>query len=83
MTHTLPTPTATPPTARAMLEEVLDLGGGLVVALLPLFVLSVPGIVLFVLLPAVLLAAVAVPLALIGALVAGPPYLLFRRFAAR
>ncbi len=61
-----------------MIGEVLDLSGGFVVALLPFIVLSVPGIVLFVLLPAVLLLALALPLAVIGAVLAGPPYLFLR-----
>jgi len=61
-----------------MLEEVIDLSTGLGVALLPLLVLSVPGIILFVLLPAVVLLVLAVPLAAIGAVVAAPPYLVAR-----
>ena len=61
-----------------MLEEVIDLSVGLGVALLPLLVLSVPAIVLFVVLPAILLLALAVPLALIGAVIAAPPYLVAR-----
>jgi hypothetical protein len=62
-----------------MLEEVIDLSVGLGVALLPLLVLAVPTLVLFVLLPAILLLALAAPLAMIGALIAVPPYLLMRR----
>ena len=61
-----------------MLEELIDLSAGLGVALLPLLLLSVPGIILFVVLPAILLLALAAPLAAIGALVAAP-YLLARR----
>jgi hypothetical protein len=61
-----------------MLEELIDLSAGAGVALLPVLLLAVPGIILFVVLPAILLLAVAVPLAVIGALVAGPPYLLAR-----
>jgi hypothetical protein len=59
------------PTAVEMLEDVLDLIGGSVVALLPLFVLSVPGIVSLglVLVP---LAVLAVPVALVAGLVAAP-----------
>ena len=90
MTHTHPTSTmATPPddgrtsqprrpTFGEMLEEVIDLSVGLGVALLPLLVLAVPAIVLFVLLPAILLLAVAAPLAVIGAVIAAPPYVLAR-----
>ena len=46
-----------------MLEEVIGLGTGLGVALLPLLALSVPAIILFVLLPALLLLPLAAPLA--------------------
>ena len=76
MTHT---PQPPRPTSGEMLGEVIDLSAGLGVAVLPLLVLSVPAIVLFVVLPAVLLLAVAVPLAVIGAVIAAPPYLLARR----
>ncbi len=72
------TPQPSRPTFGAMLVEVMDLSAGLVVALLPLLVLAVPGLVLFVLLPAVLLLALAIPLAVVGAVVAAPPYLLLR-----
>ena len=58
-----------------MLEEAIGLGAGLVVGLLPLLLLSVPGIILSV----VLLLALAVPLVAIGAVIAVPPYLLARR----
>jgi Flp pilus assembly protein TadB len=61
-----------------MLEELIDLSAGFGVALMPVLLLAVPGIILFVVLPAILLLAVAAPLAVIGALVAGPPYLLVR-----
>ncbi len=74
-----PTPQPPRPTLGEMLEELIDLSAGLGVALLPLIVLSVPGIILFVVLPAILLLAVAAPLAAIGAALAAPPYLLTRR----
>lgn len=61
-----------------MLEELIDLSAGLGVALLPVLLLSVPGIILFVVLPGILLLALAVPLAVIGAVIATPPYLLAR-----
>ena len=61
-----------------MLEELIDLSAGVGVALLPVLLLSVPGIILFVVLPAILLLALAAPLAVIGALIAAPPYLLAR-----
>ena len=72
------TPQPPRPTFGAMLVEVMDLSAGLVVALLPLLVLSVPGIVLFAVLPAILLLALAAPLAVIGAVLALPPYLVAR-----
>jgi hypothetical protein len=61
-----------------MITEVVDLGGGLAAGLLPLLLLSVPGIILFVVLPAILLLALAAPLAAVGAAIAAPPYLLAR-----
>ena len=61
-----------------MLGELLDLGAGLGAILLPLLLLAMPGIILFVVLPVILLLALAAPLALIGALLAAPPYLLAR-----
>jgi hypothetical protein len=61
-----------------MLEEVINLSVGLGVALLPLLVLSVPAIVLFVFLPAILLFALAAPLVLVGAVIAVPPCLMAR-----
>jgi hypothetical protein len=66
------------PTGGDMLAEVMDLTGGLVIVSMPLFILSLPGILAFVVAPAVLLLAVlAVPAAVLGAL-AAPPYLLYR-----
>ena len=68
----------TPPTFREMLWEATDLMSGLAVALLPLLALAVPGIALFVVLPAlVLLVVAAAPVAVAGAIVA-PVYLLTR-----
>jgi Flp pilus assembly protein TadB len=62
-----------------MLEELMDLSTGLGVVLLPLLVLSVPAIILFVVLPAILLLALAAPLAVIAV----PPYLVARRLRRR
>ena len=90
MKHTPPTSTTAtrrddartpqPPhsTFGEMLEELIDLSVGLGVALLPLLLLAVPGIILFVVLPAILLLALAAPLAAIGAVIAAPPYLVAR-----
>ena len=61
-----------------MAEELIDLSAGAGVALLPLLLLAVPGIILFVVLPAILLLALAAPLAVIGAVIAVPPYLVTR-----
>jgi hypothetical protein len=62
-----------------MLEEVIDLVTGLTVFALPALLLSIPGIVLFVLLPAILLLALLLPLAV----VAVPPILLVRWLSGR
>lgn len=61
-----------------MLEELIDLSTGFGVALLPVLLLAVPAIVLVVVPPAILLLALALPLAVIGAVLAGPPYLVAR-----
>ena len=61
-----------------MLWEVTDLAGGAAVMFLPLLLLSVPGLLLFFALPALLLLAVAaVPVVVAGAIV-GPVYLVVR-----
>jgi hypothetical protein len=93
MTHTLPiSTTATPrndtpelprPTFGEILEVAMGLGGGLVAALLPLFLLSVPGVMLLIVLPAMLLLALAALPAVVGAVILAPPYLLVRRLRRR
>jgi cell division protein FtsW (lipid II flippase) len=61
-----------------MLEQVVDLGTSLGILAVPLFSIALPGVLLFLVLPAVLLiAAAAVPVAAAAALLA-PPYLLVR-----
>jgi hypothetical protein len=71
------TPADRPPLGE-MLGEVADLSAGLGTVLLPLFLPAVPGFMLFVVLPALLLlAVVAAPLAVLGA-IAGPAYLVAR-----
>ena len=86
-----PTMQTTPPTpcqdssqtTGEMLWEVADLAGGAAVMLLPLLLLAVPGIAAFVVLPAlVLLAVVAAPVAVAGAVVV-PTYLLIRAVSRR
>jgi hypothetical protein len=84
MTHTPPTSTTATPhddartpqptqsTFGEMLEELVDLSAGFGVALMPVLLLAMPGIVLCVVLPAILLLALALPLAVIGAVIAGP-----------
>ena len=81
--HTAP-PTPPPPrgreassTAGDMLWEVADLAGGAVVTLLPVVILAVPSAILFLLLPAlVILAVAAVAVVLAGAITV--PFLLTR-----
>src|SRR6476469_510359 len=91
MKHTPPTATTrddarTPQPADStfgeMLEEVIDLSTGVGVALMPALLLAMPGIVLCVVLPAILLLALAAPLVVIGAVIAGP-FLLARRLRRR
>jgi Flp pilus assembly protein TadB len=73
----------TPRTVGELLWEVSDLAGGATVMLLPLLLLAVPGLTLFVLLPAiVLLAVAAAPTAVAGAVVV-PSYLLVRAIKRR
>ena len=72
------TPQPQRPTFGEMLEEVLDLGAGLAIVLLPLFPLAVAAIVRFVVLPAIVLLVPVAALAAIGAALAAPPYLLAR-----
>jgi hypothetical protein len=57
-----------------MLWDLMDLSAGFGVALLPALLLAIPGIILFVVLPALLL----LPFAVVGALLAAPPYLIAR-----
>jgi hypothetical protein len=61
-----------------MLEELMDLSAGFGVAFLPALLLAVPGIILIVVPTIILLLALALPLAVIGAVIAVPPYLLAR-----
>jgi hypothetical protein len=71
------------PTLGQLLGEVLDLGAGLFILLLPLLTTALPGIVLLLILPAALLAVMAaVPVAIVAAIV-GPPYLLIRTIRRR
>jgi Flp pilus assembly protein TadB len=71
------------PTFKEMLGELLDLGAGLGVLLMPALVITLPGVILMLILPAVLIgAALAIPALLAGALLA-PPYLLLKRRGRR
>ncbi len=66
------------PSFAEMLGDVIDLTGGLAVVLLPLWIIAIPGVILFLVLPVVaLLLVAAVPALVVGALVA-PPLLLVR-----
>jgi hypothetical protein len=70
------------PTFGEMLMDVLDLGAGLAIVLLPLWLIAVPGFML-VIVPAVLLLLVAaLPIAIAGAILT-PPYLLVRLLRRR
>jgi hypothetical protein len=60
---------------RRMLDEIVDLSAGLGILLLPMSTFLAPGLLLFVVLPAALL---ALPFVLLGALVL-PPVLLARK----
>ncbi len=81
--HTAPQPRDTGSTFGDMLWEVTDLAGGVAVVLLPLLLLSVPGLLLFFALPALLLLVVAaVPVVVAGAIVA-PVFLLVRSVRRR
>jgi hypothetical protein len=82
MKHTPPTPEPSQSTSGEMLEELIDLTTGFGVAFMPALLLAMPGIVLCVVLPAILLVALAAPLAVIGAVIAGP-FLLARRLRRR
>ncbi len=66
-----------------MIAEVVDLSAGVGILLLPLLVSAVPGIILFVVLPGILLLAVAIPLGVIAAAIIAPPYLVVRAFRRR
>jgi Flp pilus assembly protein TadB len=85
MQTALPTPPSpehreASPTFGDMLWEVADLVGGAVITLLPLLLLAVPSVILFLVLPAmVLLAIAAVPVIVAGAILV-PTYLLTRSF---
>jgi hypothetical protein len=66
------------PTLGDMLWEVADLVGGAVITLLPVLLLAVPSAVLFLVLPGlVLLAVAAIPIVVAGAILT-PAYLLTR-----
>jgi Flp pilus assembly protein TadB len=71
------------PTFGEMLDEGLGLVAGLTTMLLPLFLTAVPGVVLLLVAPAVLvLAVVALPVMVAGAILA-PPYLVVRAIRGR
>jgi membrane protein implicated in regulation of membrane protease activity len=70
-------------TTSEILWEVTDLASGAVVMLLPLLLLAVPGIALFVVLPALVLLAVAAAPVILAGTVAVPTYLLVRALRRR
>jgi hypothetical protein len=71
------------PSYAEMLGEVVSLSVGFVVALLPLLLTAVPGLVLLLFLPAVLLLAVAALPLVLAAVLLGPPVLLVRSLRRR
>jgi len=76
-----PAPHTPRPTAAELFWASADMVGGLSVMFLPMLLLAVPGIILFVVLPALVLAVAALPLAVAAALVALP--ILLRRAVRR
>jgi Flp pilus assembly protein TadB len=71
------------PSLMEVLGELVNLSAGVGIILLPLFTIAIPGVLLMLVLPALLLALVAAaPVAIAGALLA-PPYLLFRLLRRR
>ena len=71
------------PGALEMLGEIIDLSAGFGIVALPLLVTALPGVILLLVLPSVLLAgAVLAPLAVL-ALLAAPPYLVARALRRR
>jgi Flp pilus assembly protein TadB len=66
------------PSFAEMLGEIVNLTAGLAIVLLPLWIIAIPGVILILVLPAVLLlVAVAVPALVVGAVLA-PPFLVVR-----
>jgi hypothetical protein len=61
-----------------MLGEIVNLSAGVGIMLLPLFTIAVPGVILMLILPALLLALVAAAPVVIAGAILGPPYLLVR-----
>jgi Flp pilus assembly protein TadB len=71
------------PTLAELLGQVVELSAGLGILLLPLLATALPGVILMLVLPAVLLiGAAAAPVAIAVALLA-PPYLLARAVRRR
>jgi Flp pilus assembly protein TadB len=71
------------PSVMEVLGELVNLSAGVGIILLPLFTIAIPGVLLMLVLPALLLAMVAAaPVAIAGALLA-PPYLLVRLLRRR
>jgi hypothetical protein len=67
-----------PPTTADLLWEASELASGAVVMLLPMLLLAVPGILLFAVLPALVLLAVAAVPAVVAGVILAPAYLLSR-----
>jgi Flp pilus assembly protein TadB len=71
------------PSFAEFLGEVVDLTAGLTVLLLPLLVISIPGVFLILVLPVILLLLVAAVPALVVAAILTPPFLLVRALRRR
>jgi Flp pilus assembly protein TadB len=66
-----------------MLEDVIDLSIGLSVILMPLFLIAIPGVLLLLIAPVVLVGVVAAIPAVVAGVLLAPPYLLFRALRRR
>ena len=67
-----------PPTTSELLWEVTELAGGAAVMFLPMLLLAVPGILVFVVLPGLVLLAVAAAPIVVAVAILAPMYLLTR-----
>jgi hypothetical protein len=71
------------PSVLEVFGEIANLSAGLSIILLPLFTIAIPGVILMLVLPALLLAAVGLAPLVLGGAILGPPYLLVRLLRRR